>query len=99
MLKLKFIQKPKDFLEILWGTLILFIFSILPILIAFIGGYFEELIKGHPVHEGNSAIITIAWLAIITLPAGIIISTPLFSLCIYNGFLFFKKRNELTKFD
>lgn len=79
-----FVQKPKDLLKIAYGTILLVIFGLFPILVAMIGGYFEEIKTGHPVNEGNSAIVSFGWLAFLTLPIAFIIFIPWMVLCVIN---------------
>ena len=45
-----------------------------PIIISFIGSNLIEYFSGTPCHEGNCAFGSIGWLAIITIPTGIIFS-------------------------
>lgn len=64
----------KRFNNRLFNVLIVFLglFSILPILISFSYQYFMKL-KGVTVHEGNSGIFSLFWLAFLTIPLGVIL--------------------------
>lgn len=71
----KFLEiiKTADLFKIIIGYLIIIFFALLPLIIAIVGGYFEGVIKGHPVNEGNSGIVSIGWLAMLTIPGGFVL--------------------------
>jgi hypothetical protein len=61
-----------------------------PVAIAFVGAEIESVIKGHPVHEGNSGIMAIGWLVLLTFPGGIILIVICTAIYIKNVFIFIK---------
>jgi hypothetical protein len=70
------IEKYIDFYKILLGIIIIVFFAVSPIILAMVGVYIEGFIIGMPVsdlNEGNSHIMAIGWLGLITVPSGFIV--------------------------
>ena len=88
------INKTADLFKILIGYLVIIILALSPIIFAIVGGYIEGLIKGHPVNEGNSGIIAIGWLAMLTIPGGFFLIIFYSVLYTKNVILFIKNKKN-----
>ncbi|MBP5983560.1 MAG: hypothetical protein KA734_07550 [Fluviicola sp.] len=88
------IKKTADLFKIIIGYLIIIFFALLPLIIAIVGGYFEGIIKGHPVNEGNSGIVSFGWLAMLTIPGGFVLLILYTKLYAKNVMLFMKNRKK-----
>jgi hypothetical protein len=79
------IRKRKDLLtRFPLGLVAIFIFSILPILVAMIGANISEAMTGEPCHEGNCFWGGIGWLFLITMPVGFILLVGFIIKCIVD---------------
>ena len=84
------VNRRVDLLKILLAYILIIIAAFSPVVIAFVGAEIESAIKGHPVHEGNSAIMAIGWLALLTFPGGIILIVICTAIYIKNVFVFIR---------
>jgi len=86
------IERYIDFYKILLGIIIFAFFALFPIIFAMIGGYIEGLIRGIPIHEGNSGIFSFFWFSFITIPIGGILLIIWIIISIKNINLFYKNK-------
>jgi hypothetical protein len=84
------VNRRVDLLKILFAYILISIAAFSPVAIAFVGAEIESVIKGHPVHEGNSGIMAIGWLVLLTFPGGIILIVICTAIYIKNVFVFIK---------
>jgi hypothetical protein len=84
------VNRRVDLLKILLAYILIIIAAFSPVAIAFVGAEIESVIKGHPVHEGNSGIMAIGWLVLLTFPGGIILIVICTAIYIKNVFIFIK---------
>lgn len=90
------INKSVDFLRIIPAYFFVGIIAVLPFIIAFVGGYIESKIKGHPVNEGNSAIFSVFWLALFTIPGAFVVLALVTIAYFKSVFRYFSNRtNEI----
>jgi hypothetical protein len=94
ILKNNFIHKPKDFLKVLLGYLVIILFATFPLIIAIEGAKLEHFITGNQVNESNSAIVTFGWLGMITLPFGFAFFIIWTITCVKYSISFFSKKKH-----
>ena len=92
-MKLIFVHKFKDFYKIILGIILLALFAFSPIILALVGSYFEGIIRGEPVHEGNSVFMSFGWFFLITIPVGVILLIIWLVVSAYNILSFIKNKN------
>ena len=88
------IKKPIHFLKIFVGYLVIGLAAVSPLIVAYVGSSIESKIVGHPVNEGNSAIFSVFWFAILTIPGGIVFSVIFTFYYLKNVFLYFKDKKK-----
>lgn len=64
-----YIKNKNDYLKISKKALLVLLIMFLPIIIAFSWKWLWELF-GESINEGNSAVFSLFWFSLITLPAG-----------------------------
>jgi hypothetical protein len=84
------VNRRIDLFKIVIAYLLITIAALTPVIIAFIGGQIESALKGYPVHEGNSGIIAIGWLSLLTFPVGLILYIICTVIYIKNVFSFIR---------
>ncbi|CAM4365642.1 hypothetical protein [Flavobacterium terrigena] len=92
-MKLIFIHQFKDFYKIVLGIILLALVAFFPVILAFVGSYFEGIVTGERVHEGNSVFMSFGWLCLVTIPVGIILLIAWLGISVYNIICFIKSRN------
>jgi len=68
------IKRPTDLFKIFLVYAAALLIAALPFIVAYIGSSIEEIIKGHEVHEGNSAFMAFMWLFLFSIPFGAFIA-------------------------
>ena len=91
-MNLVFIRKPIDFLKIPLGAIIIAFLALSPALISILAGTLD-----HSLNESNSALASLGWLCLLTLPIGAIILVLWIILSIYNGIVYFRNSNRVIK--
>ncbi len=87
-------KKKSDLLKIVAGYCIILLFAASPILIAIVGCAIEEKVKGHAVNEGNSGIFAFGWLALLTIPAGLVLIILWTITSVQSVILFLNERSK-----
>jgi uncharacterized membrane protein len=90
--KLADIKQPIDLIKILFGYIIIAFVAVLPFIIANIG--FSQ-----GGHEGNSGLVTIGWLALITVPVGFVVAIIWTVVAIKNIVTFVKNSQDKKSLD
>ena len=86
------IERERDFYKIPLGIIIIVFFALFPIIFAMIGTYIEGLIKGIPIHGGNSDIGYYFLFAYITIPIGFVLLIIWLAISTINAISFFQKK-------